>query len=187
MTDATMLADRALVRLSGEDVRGFLQGLVTNDVGGALPVWAGLLTPQGGDWAVKAPSTRPGGWAFQYNNAHYPDLDDTAVVVMAMDRAQRHSGSKEYDTAIARGREWIEGVLAHGNGRVDRANAVAVEVLVEHGGEHVLPEGELEQIDSIAVAGEVPLGFVDHGPGTLGQPRVQTIAIVFFRGKVRER
>jgi len=44
---ATTLTDRALVRLSGEDVRGFLQGLVTNDVTGALPVWAGLLTPQG--------------------------------------------------------------------------------------------------------------------------------------------
>ncbi len=46
-TPATTLADRALLRLSGEDVRGFLQGLVTNDVSGALPVWAGLLTPQG--------------------------------------------------------------------------------------------------------------------------------------------
>ena len=44
---ATTLADRALVRLSGEDVRGFLQGLVTSDVMGPLPVWAGLLTPQG--------------------------------------------------------------------------------------------------------------------------------------------
>ena len=44
---ATTLADRALLRLSGEDVRGFLQGLLTNDVSGALPVWAGLLTPQG--------------------------------------------------------------------------------------------------------------------------------------------
>jgi len=43
----TTLADRALLRLSGEDVRGFLQGLVTNDVTGALPVWAGLLSPQG--------------------------------------------------------------------------------------------------------------------------------------------
>lgn len=43
----TTLHDRALVRLSGEDVRGFLQGLVTNDVSGGLPVWAGLLTPQG--------------------------------------------------------------------------------------------------------------------------------------------
>ena len=44
---ATTLTDRAIIRLSGEDVRGFVQGLVTNDVTGALPVWAGLLTPQG--------------------------------------------------------------------------------------------------------------------------------------------
>ena len=44
---ATTLADRAIVRLSGEDVRGFLNGLVTQDVAGELPVWAGLLTPQG--------------------------------------------------------------------------------------------------------------------------------------------
>jgi folate-binding protein YgfZ len=44
---ATTLTDRAVVRLSGEDVRGFLQGLVTSDVTGLLPVWAGLLTPQG--------------------------------------------------------------------------------------------------------------------------------------------
>src|SRR6185503_13478255 len=43
----TTLADRAVVRLSGEDVRGFVQGLFTSDVTGALPVWAGLLTPQG--------------------------------------------------------------------------------------------------------------------------------------------
>jgi folate-binding protein YgfZ len=44
---ATTLTDRAVIRLSGEDVRGFVQGLVTSDVTGALPVWAGLLTPQG--------------------------------------------------------------------------------------------------------------------------------------------
>ena len=43
----TTLTDRAVVRLSGEDVHGFIQGLVTNDVTGELPVWAGLLTPQG--------------------------------------------------------------------------------------------------------------------------------------------
>ncbi len=44
---ATTLADRALIRLSGNGVRDFLQGLVTNDVLGDLPIWAGLLTPQG--------------------------------------------------------------------------------------------------------------------------------------------
>ena len=44
---ATTLTDRAVVRLSGEDVRSFVNGLVTNEVMGKLPVWAGLLTPQG--------------------------------------------------------------------------------------------------------------------------------------------
>jgi folate-binding protein YgfZ len=47
---ATTLADRALIRLSGDDVRGFLQGLVTNDTAALAPerpLWAGLLTPQG--------------------------------------------------------------------------------------------------------------------------------------------
>jgi folate-binding protein YgfZ len=44
---ATTLTDRAIVRLSGEDARGFVQGLVTSDVDEQPPVWAGLLTPQG--------------------------------------------------------------------------------------------------------------------------------------------
>ena len=43
----TTLIDRALIRLSGPEVRSFLQGLVTNDVEGDLPVWAALLTAQG--------------------------------------------------------------------------------------------------------------------------------------------
>jgi hypothetical protein len=46
----TTLVDRALIRLSGDDVCGFLQGLVTNDVSRLAPdspLWAGLLTPQG--------------------------------------------------------------------------------------------------------------------------------------------
>ncbi len=43
----TTLHDRALIRLSGDDVRGFLQGLVTNDTAGDLPVWTALLTAQG--------------------------------------------------------------------------------------------------------------------------------------------
>jgi squalene-hopene/tetraprenyl-beta-curcumene cyclase len=69
-----------------------------------------------GDWSERRPEVRPGGWAFQYRNAHYPDLDDTAVVVMAMDRARRQSGAGQvYDEAIARGVEWIAG-LQSGNG-----------------------------------------------------------------------
>jgi squalene-hopene/tetraprenyl-beta-curcumene cyclase len=69
-----------------------------------------------GDWAVKSPDTRPGGWAFQYNNAYYPDLDDTAVVVMALDRVRRDAPNPAYDAAIARGREWIEGMQSKNGG-----------------------------------------------------------------------
>ncbi|MFD1612510.1 squalene--hopene cyclase [Sphingomonas tabacisoli] len=64
-----------------------------------------------GDWAAERPGVRPGGWAFQYANPHYPDLDDTAVVVMAMDRA-----GHGYRQAIARGREWTVGLQSKDGG-----------------------------------------------------------------------
>jgi squalene-hopene/tetraprenyl-beta-curcumene cyclase len=70
-----------------------------------------------GDWAVARPQVRPGGWAFQYANPHYPDLDDTAVVVMAMDRAQRQARAPDkFVSAIARGREWVEGLQSKDGG-----------------------------------------------------------------------
>ncbi|MGH6987435.1 MAG: squalene--hopene cyclase [Caulobacteraceae bacterium] len=70
-----------------------------------------------GDWSTARPNVRPGGWAFQYANPHYPDLDDTAVVVMAMDRL-RHLGpaAGRFSEAIARGREWVEGLQSRGGG-----------------------------------------------------------------------
>ena len=70
-----------------------------------------------GDWAEQRPDVRPGGWAFQYRNDHYPDLDDTAVVVMAMDRARHRADvAGAYDTAIDRGREWVEGLQSKNGG-----------------------------------------------------------------------
>jgi squalene-hopene/tetraprenyl-beta-curcumene cyclase len=69
-----------------------------------------------GDWVVRRPDVRPGGWAFQYANPHYPDLDDTAVVVMAMDRARQNLATDEFDATIARGREWIEGMQSRNGG-----------------------------------------------------------------------
>ena len=69
-----------------------------------------------GDWEFRRPQVRPGGWAFQYANAHYPDLDDTAVVVMAMDRARRIGAGARYDHAIVRGVEWIKGMQSRNGG-----------------------------------------------------------------------
>src|SRR5665213_2948483 len=70
-----------------------------------------------GDWAEQRPGVRPGGWAFQYRNDHYPDLDDTAVVVMAMDRARRRAQiGGVYDDAIGRGAEWVIGLQSRNGG-----------------------------------------------------------------------
>ncbi len=68
-----------------------------------------------GDWAEARPDVRPGGWAFQYRNDHYPDLDDTAVVVMAMDRARGRTGAA-CDAAIGRGVEWTAGLQSNDGG-----------------------------------------------------------------------
>ena len=69
-----------------------------------------------GDWAGLRPDVRPGGWAFQYRNDHFPDTDDTAVVVMAMDRVRNRTGTRRYDAAIARGAEWVVGLQSRNGG-----------------------------------------------------------------------
>ena len=90
--------------------------------GGRGAAWNGCCrcrsSKSKGDWAAARPDMRPGGWAFQYRNAHYPDLDDTAVVVMAMDRARRdmRGAGDRYDEAIARGVEWIAGLQSRNGG-----------------------------------------------------------------------
>lgn len=65
-----------------------------------------------GDWSVRRPDVRPGGWAFQYANDHYPDVDDTAVVALAMHR----QGDPKYDEAVDRACEWLVGMQSASGG-----------------------------------------------------------------------
>jgi squalene-hopene/tetraprenyl-beta-curcumene cyclase len=74
------------------------------------------VTEVAGDWAEERPQVRPGGWAFQYRNDYYPDLDDTAVVVMAMDRAAKAGIVPEYKESIVRGAEWVDGLQSRNGG-----------------------------------------------------------------------
>ncbi|CAG9258092.1 Squalene--hopene cyclase [Paraburkholderia unamae] len=69
-----------------------------------------------GDWISRRPEVRPGGWAFQYANPHYPDVDDTAVVVAAMDRMDKLDKTNAYDAPIARAREWVVGMQSSNGG-----------------------------------------------------------------------
>jgi squalene-hopene/tetraprenyl-beta-curcumene cyclase len=70
------------------------------------------ITELRGDWAETKPDTPPGGWAFQYNNAHYPDVDDTAVVGMLLHR----NGEAANAEAIAKARDWIVGMQSRNGG-----------------------------------------------------------------------
>ncbi|HET6608356.1 MAG TPA: squalene--hopene cyclase [Rhodopila sp.] len=65
-----------------------------------------------GDWSVRRQGLRPGGWAFQYENAHYPDVDDTAVVGLLLHR----NGDPRYQEAIDRAREWVIGMQSSDGG-----------------------------------------------------------------------
>jgi squalene-hopene/tetraprenyl-beta-curcumene cyclase len=65
-----------------------------------------------GDWASARPGLKPGGWAFQYANPHYPDLDDTAAVALALARFDE----ARYRDAIDRAAEWVVGMQSRNGG-----------------------------------------------------------------------
>ena len=64
-----------------------------------------------GDWSVRRPELEPAGWAFEFANDNYPDIDDTAEVVIALGRTDE-SATGAVDRAIA----WIEGMQCHDGG-----------------------------------------------------------------------
>ncbi|GAA08188.1 squalene--hopene cyclase [Acetobacter tropicalis NBRC 101654] len=65
-----------------------------------------------GDWAINKPDLAPGGWAFQYGNDYYPDVDDTAVVGMLLHR----EGDPANAEALERARQWIIGMQSTNGG-----------------------------------------------------------------------
>ena len=59
-----------------------------------------------GDWSVKLPSTEPSGWAFEFNNEYYPDIDDTAMVLLGLSRAQASDPAAQRATG-ERALQWV--------------------------------------------------------------------------------
>jgi squalene-hopene/tetraprenyl-beta-curcumene cyclase len=68
-----------------------------------------------GDWAVRRPRLAPGGWAFEFANDNYPDIDDTAEVVLALRRVD-HPDAERLNAALARGIGWVIGMQSSGGG-----------------------------------------------------------------------
>jgi squalene-hopene/tetraprenyl-beta-curcumene cyclase len=81
-----------------------------------------------GDWAVRRPKLEPGGWAFEFENVNYPDIDDTSEVVMALRPLAAADRSERVTTAIAKGVAWLEGMQSSDGGwaafDVDNTRAV---------------------------------------------------------------
>ncbi len=70
------------------------------------------LSDEPGDWRISKPDLAGGGWAFQFANPHYPDVDDTAVVGFAM----ADSNLPELDESIHRATRWIVGMQSKNGG-----------------------------------------------------------------------
>jgi squalene-hopene/tetraprenyl-beta-curcumene cyclase len=66
-----------------------------------------------GDWSVRRPDLAPGGWAFEFANDGYPDVDDTAEVVLALNRMPNLPGAFE---AVQRGVDWVIGMQSSDGG-----------------------------------------------------------------------
>jgi squalene-hopene/tetraprenyl-beta-curcumene cyclase len=66
-----------------------------------------------GDWAVARPKLAPGGWAFEFRNVNYPDVDDTAEVVLALRRVGR---TPKLDAAVERAAGWLQGMQSANGG-----------------------------------------------------------------------
>lgn len=83
------------------------------DVDAACQWLAGKqITDVRGDWADLRPHAPPGGWAFQYANPHYPDVDDTAVVGMLLHR----NGDPAHARNLELARDWILGMQSANGG-----------------------------------------------------------------------
>ncbi|HEU4979050.1 MAG TPA: squalene--hopene cyclase [Solirubrobacteraceae bacterium] len=67
------------------------------------------VTEVRGDWAVRTPKLQAGGWAFEFENDFYPDVDDTAEVVLALRRVA-HPFPERVDAAVELGVEWLLGM-----------------------------------------------------------------------------
>ncbi len=70
---------------------------------------------QRGDWAVRRPNLEPGGWAFEFANANYPDIDDTAEVIISLLKVEQPDRGG-VQAAIERGVAWLEGMRSSDGG-----------------------------------------------------------------------
>ena len=77
-----------------------------------------------GDWTQLTPKAKPGGWAFERANVHYPDIDDTAVAILVLARAQASNRKSDIEAPLQRAIDWVFAMQSDngGWGAFDRNN-----------------------------------------------------------------
>lgn len=73
-------------------------------------------TKHRGDWAYKRPKLEPGGWYFEFANEFYPDVDDTAMVLLALRSWYRAGEDAVVDAAVDKGLQWLLGMQSSDGG-----------------------------------------------------------------------
>jgi squalene-hopene/tetraprenyl-beta-curcumene cyclase len=68
-----------------------------------------------GDWAVRRPKVKPGGWPFEFVNDHYPDVDDTAIVLMALNQIRLPDDARR-KRSLTKGFRWMVGLQSKNGG-----------------------------------------------------------------------
>lgn len=88
---------------------------VSSDASSRALDWlqARQLLDESGDWQTKRPGLAGGGWAFQFANSYYPDLDDTAVVAWSMHQSR---DSDRYTESVRRALDWLTGMQSKNGG-----------------------------------------------------------------------
>jgi squalene-hopene/tetraprenyl-beta-curcumene cyclase len=122
-----------------------------------------------GDWAIRRPDVEPGGWAFEFANVNYPDIDDTAEVILAL-RAVEHPDQARVQRAIDRGIRWVIGMQSSDGGwgsfDADNCRALARELSFCDFGEVIDPPSA--DVTAHVVEMLAALGHRQEGPTSLG-------------------
>lgn len=137
-----------------------------------------LLGPQG-DWRIYSPNKQAGGWSFEYANTWYPDVDDTAVVVMALVKHDPYFVASE---CISNAVKWILGMQNHDGGwaAFDYAN--------DKLWLHKIPFSDMDSLcdpSSADITGRVMecLGFLlSHRKGSLDRKLLLQVKVAAERG-----
>ena len=102
-------------------MRGLLDSGVPPDHPGIRRAAAWLIREEirvKGDWAVYRPHLEPSGWAFEFDNVHYPDIDDSAIIVtdLALARMNDNAGERARRASVDRAVAWLTGMQSSSGG-----------------------------------------------------------------------